>query len=139
MHVSFNAFVYCMYETQQKVLVLKYVPRIETFTHCSKMVPEMPMHFLNICHHCPYHAKSLLWLCKKFSATLQSTESQRKCSMYLRARKRMNWCLFQILNFHWLSVILESCHQNISKQHIARRRHTILLFFEKERKGFILR
>ena len=41
MHVSFNAFVYCMYETQQKVLVLKYVPRIETFTHCSKMVTEM--------------------------------------------------------------------------------------------------
>ena len=55
--------------------------------------------------------------------------------MYLRARKRMNWCLFQILNFHWLSAILESCHQNISKQHIiARRRHTILLFFRERKK-----
>ena len=38
MHVSFNAFVYCMYETQQKVLVLKYLE--------SKLSPIVQKWFL---------------------------------------------------------------------------------------------
>ena len=87
-----------------------------------------------LCNHCPYQRKSLNFgYVKHFRRHIKARNLNGSvvCSC---ARKRINWCLFQILNFHWLSAILESCHQNISKQHIARRRHTILLFFRERKK-----